>query len=1289
MILLAPDVDAQRFIPASGQWSVITETPPHPLAQGSTTIVPANQSGTLSAGSPEPAIPLGDRGRFLHRPAGEGDDFRIRLGTATTTGVFGLMVRDKADPGSAFVLVGHNASNETVLVYRQRAGENVVVVPFDPPRAQAWLRVLVGRDTVYVADAAEVVPGTPGSWQFIAAVKIELTGGEPWERRSDLGGVFLSDGSATYSDLFQTEHLYWSERTTKTNSAIQSPPGSWASVAPSAVQFTDSATLLSRNNAGSAAYVDFPLDIKVASYYRLFVHAVAGNQSPIRAALVLNGVQQTIRELDNVPSGLNSWLPLDPGATFYLPTGVTSSIRIFDPGTAGSVVLADAARAVLVPARENGVLSYPGWTRTPQTAANRVTLTDNGLSTNDLRRSSVTPLNAWNAGGQTNHVLIGDGMIRFRFIGSSTRVQAGLTASPGGNDPATITYRFSSASSGQVSALGGGSASFTQNNNDWLEIERIGSQIVFRRNNAQVLYSTAPSSVPLYLDVAFYDEAARVYASRVSGHWIHPTYIDNLDADSHSDAIERWVIDADPEDDLQSIYDVDMNADSDGDGLTNLQEYNLSPRTDPTKADSDEDGMPDGWEVTHGLNPSDANDATGDADNDGASNLIEFQSGTNPTNSDSDDDGLPDGWEILHGLSPTADDADGDKDSDGLSNNTEYSIGSSASNPDTDGDGLTDGSENFTHSTNPLLVDTDSDGLTDPYEVSDSLGFLPNDEDSDDDGLGDWAEWKIITFDANDAVTSQAHVLPGDDFDGDGASNLTETLEGSDPTIPDTDADGMPDGWEIANGLDPVSNDATGDLDGDGLSNFEEYTLGTEPDLDDSDGDGIDDHWEIINLLDPLDEQDAGLDADNDGLSNLEEYTEGSNPHLFSTAGDGFSDGWKKQYGINPSQVLAGTADPDADGLTNAQEHGLLTNPMDDDTDGDGMADGWEVSYGPTYQVPVGATYNFDPANGLDPLTNDANLDPDNDGFSNLQEFQSLTDPHDPGSNSSAIDTDNDGIPDGWEIQFGLNPADDSDSTYDWDYDGLTNLREYEYFAEHGLLMDPRPKWRYIPISDGFPQYGTPADTRLASPIIRSFDWAGNLAKVEFTSGQVEVRKWNSTGPGGNGSWSSNTFAFGPSGTAQSLKLEEIRQNIFGLVAASFSQQVGLGRIWHLRILDQHGNLVQIGVGKSWKSISGLHVTDSGFVVAGIESNVPDAEFSNSSRAVLRWRKGKVEFFPLASSNAFGIQGLSERGETLVDSVGVLGIGRGNWYVPSPKRLAIGSYGNFRLSFRFAGVIPV
>ncbi|MDP6893715.1 MAG: hypothetical protein QF731_11140, partial [Verrucomicrobiota bacterium] len=48
--------------------------------------------------------------------------------------------------------------------------------------------------------------------------------------------------------------------------------------------------------------------------------------------------------------------------------------------------------------------------------------------------------------------------------------------------------------------------------------------------------------------------------------------------------------------------------------------------------DSDNDGIPDNWEIANGLDPLSANDATVDTDQDGLSNLAEFYAGTDPQN---------------------------------------------------------------------------------------------------------------------------------------------------------------------------------------------------------------------------------------------------------------------------------------------------------------------------------------------------------------------------------------------------------------------------------------------------------------------------------------------------------------------------------------------------------------------------------------------------------------------------------------------------------------------------------
>jgi hypothetical protein len=68
--------------------------------------------------------------------------------------------------------------------------------------------------------------------------------------------------------------------------------------------------------------------------------------------------------------------------------------------------------------------------------------------------------------------------------------------------------------------------------------------------------------------------------------------------------------------------------------------------------DADCDGLPDAWEIAHGLNPNDPSDAFADLDGDGLNNREEFAIGTDPRKADTDGDGVNDRQELLAGTNP-------------------------------------------------------------------------------------------------------------------------------------------------------------------------------------------------------------------------------------------------------------------------------------------------------------------------------------------------------------------------------------------------------------------------------------------------------------------------------------------------------------------------------------------------------------------------------------------------------------------------------------------------------------
>lgn len=236
--------------------------------------------------------------------------------------------------------------------------------------------------------------------------------------------------------------------------------------------------------------------------------------------------------------------------------------------------------------------------------------------------------------------------------------------------------------------------------------------------------------------------------------------------------------------------------------------FAVGTNTNPLNADTLSDGSGD-----YSVYQSQVDPSTHDADDDGLPDAEERARGTNLMNADTDGDGMPDGWEVQYDFNPcVAADADGDADSDGVSNLAESQLGS-----------------------NPHSEDTDGDGLDDGWEIGSGLDPLSAVGDDGRDG----------------------------DPDGDGLSNIRECRLGVDPCHPDTDRDGLPDGWEVDHGLDPdcaTGDDGTnGDPDHDGLSNIDEYQNGSDPQDPDTDGDGVSDGVEVGQGSDPTDASDHGI----------------------------------------------------------------------------------------------------------------------------------------------------------------------------------------------------------------------------------------------------------------------------------------------------------------------------------------------------------------------------------------------------------------------------------------------
>ncbi|TYB70473.1 tandem-95 repeat protein, partial [Bizionia saleffrena] len=328
-----------------------------------------------------------------------------------------------------------------------------------------------------------------------------------------------------------------------------------------------------------------------------------------------------------------------------------------------------------------------------------------------------------------------------------------------------------------------------------------------------------------------------------------------------------------------------------------------------------------------------------------------------------------------------------------------------APEPDTDGDGVLDGTE--------VANGTDPNDPCD-YNIEDITLPITATTDCDNDGLMD------------------AEEINGPDGD-------PNTPDGTDPTNPDTDGDGVLDGTEVANGTDP--NDECD-------FNFEDITEPVNSNyLDaDCDNDGVTNGTEIADGTDPVDpcdlviaNQDANadltfwnsLDCDGDGVINGDELNPingGNSTNVFDPC-----DFYLEDVTVAQSQEWS-NGDCDQDNVPNGEE---LPNG---DTDGDGIPnyldsdddnDGVDTINEDYTNVDV-TDGSVDPNGNGNPIDNDTDgdstpdyLDPDDDG-DGIPTILEGADPNGDGIGfgGDAVDSNGNGLPDYLEVNNG-NPTEE------------------------------------------------------------------------------------------------------------------------------------------------------------------------------------------------------------------------------------------------------------------------
>ena len=475
-------------------------------------------------------------------------------------------------------------------------------------------------------------------------------------------------------------------------------------------------------------------------------------------------------------------------------------------------------------------------------------------------------------------------------------------------------------------------------------------------------------------------------------------------------------------------------------------------------ADTDNDGIPDSWELKHRLKAGSAADASLDSDSDGLTHLQEFALQTNPHLADSDGDGLSDGAETT--TSPLL----ADSDSDGLSDKAELIRKPLPTNPnlaDTDGDGRNDREEEE-NQTDPLIVD----GTGVPVVQTSPRQFTwapPDFQLVWDHGRGhfsdaQWGDQALFTL----RVTNQAatyteavmmslrfvqgrigfvlHSSPAGAFSHPGQPSW-DLWDGdwSQPPADLVHALGF-SGYGRADISDRIRMRMTAQSSG----SESEWTLSFELKNMDTNQVLASRVYANCTLESHVHNGSAVWLNDLGQPNRLEVWTHpgfqafsnapplGDTPAFAAhkdTDNDGMPDVWETAHGFILSNPADGGTDRDLDGLSNRDEYLAGTNPDADDSDGDGVFDAIEVAEGsdptlvqsrPLYHAgaPSGVQGEDLNGNGLSDAWEFwvgrfdllSGADSDGDGMSNAQEAVAGLNPFDPQSRlwSNVLQTGND-----------------------------------------------------------------------------------------------------------------------------------------------------------------------------------------------------------------------------------------------------------------------------------------